>query len=158
MDVCVIEGVMGAVMSNVSGNLPGETQGDGDVRLRSRPALRVHDRSAADSAPPGAGTVDPSADRMVARIRWMMIISAFTTAIAIATVVGVIGYRMFASGASAPVGDGIVLLPKGARIISSSANAGRIVLTLDIGGATEIRTFDIKTLKQTGRLRFATEP
>ncbi len=142
-------------MSNVSGNLSGETQGDG---MRSRPALRVHDRSAADSAPPGAGAADPSADSMVARVRWMMIISALTTVIAIGTVVGVIGYRIFASGASAPVGDGIVLLPKGARIISSSANAGRIVLTLDIGGATEIRTFDIKTLKQTGRLRFATEP
>ena len=145
-------------MSNVSGNLPGETQGDGDVRLRPRPALRVHDRSAPNGASPGAGTADPSADRMVSRVRWMMIISAFTTAIAIATVVGVIGYRIFTAGGSLPVGDGIVLLPKGARIISSSANAGRIVLTLDIGGATEIRTFDIKTLKQTGRLRFATEP
>ena len=144
-------------MSNVSGNLPGETQGDGDVRLRPRPALRVHDRSA-DGAAPGANTADPSSDRMVSRVRWMMIISAFTTAIAIATVVGVIGYRIFTAGGSLPVGDGIVLLPKGARIISSSANAGRIVLTLDIGGATEIRTFDIKTLKQTGRLRFATEP
>jgi hypothetical protein len=29
---------------------------------------------------------------------------------------------------------------------------------IDINGASELRTFDIKTLKQTGRLRFATEP
>jgi hypothetical protein len=32
------------------------------------------------------------------------------------------------------------------------------VVTLDIGGATEIRTFDVKTLHETGRIRFATEP
>jgi hypothetical protein len=32
------------------------------------------------------------------------------------------------------------------------------VLTLDIGGETEIRTFDAKTLKPAGRLRFTNEP
>jgi hypothetical protein len=32
------------------------------------------------------------------------------------------------------------------------------VLTLDIGGATEIRTFDAKTLKPVGRLSFVNEP
>ena len=35
---------------------------------------------------------------------------------------------------------------------------GRIVVTLDIAGTTEIRTFDVKTLQQTGRMSFATEP
>ena len=34
----------------------------------------------------------------------------------------------------------------------------RIAVTVDAGGAIEIRTFDLKTLKPTGRLRFATEP
>jgi hypothetical protein len=34
----------------------------------------------------------------------------------------------------------------------------RVVVTLDIGGAIEMRTFDVKTLRETGRLRFATEP
>jgi hypothetical protein len=29
---------------------------------------------------------------------------------------------------------------------------------VDVGGAIEIRTFDVKSLKPTGRLRFATEP
>ena len=29
---------------------------------------------------------------------------------------------------------------------------------IDINGASELRTFDIKTMKQTGRLQFATEP
>ena len=102
--------------------------------------------------PPAAAT-----EALVARARLMMIISALTTLIAIAAVVSVIGYRVFNSGG--PVGfDGIITLPKGARVISTSASAGRIALLIDINGASELRTFDIKTLKQTGRLQFATEP
>jgi hypothetical protein len=98
------------------------------------------------------------AARMIARARWLMIVSGLTTLIALAAVIGVIGYRAFhASGSAAPL-DTVVALPKGARIISSIATGDRIVVTLDIGGATEVRTFDLKTLKETGRLRFAIEP
>ena len=50
------------------------------------------------------------------------------------------------------------MLPKGARVIASNVTDDRLAVTLDIGGATEIRIFDLKTLKQTGRIRFATEP
>jgi hypothetical protein len=97
------------------------------------------------------------AGALVARARLMMTISALTTLIAIAAVVSVIGYRAFSNGG--PVGfDGIITLPKGARVVSTAASAGRIAVLIDIGGATELRTFDIKTLKQTGRLQFATEP
>ena len=49
-------------------------------------------------------------------------------------------------------------LPKTARVIATAVAGDRIVVTLDIGGATEIRTFDSKTLKEAGRIRFATEP
>ena len=34
----------------------------------------------------------------------------------------------------------------------------RIAVTIEQGGMVEVRTFDLKTLKPTGRLRFATEP
>jgi hydroxymethylpyrimidine kinase/phosphomethylpyrimidine kinase len=34
----------------------------------------------------------------------------------------------------------------------------RIAVTIEQGGLVEVRTFDLKTLKPTGRLRFATEP
>jgi hypothetical protein len=109
--------------------------------------------------PPEAGSPKDLA-AVVARARWLMLISAVTTAIAIAAVVGVIGYRVFAAGGSS-IGtptDSVITLPKGARLISTGVSAGRIVVTLDIGGASEMRVFDIKTLKQIGRLRFATEP
>jgi hypothetical protein len=97
------------------------------------------------------------ADAMLARARLMMIISALTTLIAIAAVVSVIGYRIFNNGG--PVGiESIIALPKGAQVISTAASAGRVAVLIDINGASELRTFDIKTLKQTGRLRFATEP
>jgi hypothetical protein len=96
---------------------------------------------------------------LAARVRLMMIISGLTTLIAIAAVTGVIGYRVFHAGGSGAVpSDGIVTLPKGARVIATAAAGDRIVVTLDVGGSTEIRTFDVKTLKETGRIRFATEP
>ena len=97
------------------------------------------------------------AEALVARARLMMIISALTTLIAIAAVVSVIGYRMFNSGGAIGA-DSSITLPKGARLISTVASGGRVAVLIDIGGVSELWTFDIKTLKQTGRLRFATEP
>jgi len=114
-------------------------------------------------APQGAAAAptegDATAAGLAARVRWMMLISGLTTLIAIAAVVGVIGYRVYRTGGvgRAPA-DAVITLPRGARVVGSSVADGRIVVTLDIGGATEIRTFDIKTLKETGRIRFATEP
>ena len=103
---------------------------------------------------------DADASRMVARVRLLMIISGLTTLIAIAAVVSVIGYRVYRAGESggAASAEGIIALPKGARVIAATVAGDRAVVTLDVAGSTEIRTFDIKTLKETGRIRFATEP
>jgi len=88
-----------------------------------------------------------------------MLISALTTALAIAAVVTAIGYRMFGGGSGPVVAtDDIIPLPKGARLISTSASAGRLAVLIEVDGVNELRTFDIKTLKQTGRLRFTREP
>ena len=108
--------------------------------------------SADDEAP-----LDPAAARIVAKVRWLMLIAGATTLLAIAAVIGVIGYRVFKAEGSAPA-DVTALLLKGARVISAAVAEDRIAVTLDVGGAIEIRTFDAKTLKPTGRLRFATEP
>jgi hypothetical protein len=103
--------------------------------------------------------LDPAAARMVAKVRWLMVISGATTLVAIAAVIGVIGYRLFkAEGSAAAQADVTALLPKGARILATSVAEDRIAVTVDAGGAIEIRTFDLRTLKPTGRLRFATEP
>ena len=108
--------------------------------------------SADDEAP-----LDPAAARIVAKVRWLMLIAGATTLVAIAAVIGVIGYRVFKAEGSAAA-DVTALLPKGARVVSAAVAEDRIAVTLDVGGTIEIRTFDAKTLKPTGRLRFATEP
>jgi hypothetical protein len=100
---------------------------------------------------------ESAATQVVARARTIMLISALTTALAIAAVVTVIGYRMYGSAAVVVTDDNIAL-PKGARVISTSASAGRLAVLIDVDGAHELLTFDIKTLKQTGRLRFSREP
>jgi hypothetical protein len=85
-----------------------------------------------------------------------MAISATITLIAIAAVLGVIGYRVFKAEGSAA--EATALLPKGARVVSTATAADRIVVTVDVNGSLEVHAFDLKTLKRVGRLRFATEP
>jgi hypothetical protein len=103
--------------------------------------------------------LDPAAARIVAKVRWLMVISGATTLIAVAAVLGVIGYRVFrAEGSVVSVADVTALLPKGAKVIAIAAGADRIVVTVDVAGALEARTFDTRTLKATGVLRFATDP
>ena len=95
--------------------------------------------------------------RFIARMRWMMIISGVTLVLAIAAVFGVIGYRVLKSDGSAPP-DITALLPKGAKIIGTAVAGERIAVIVDAGGSVEVRTFDLKTLQPTGRLKFAAEP
>jgi hypothetical protein len=104
--------------------------------------------------------VDPAAARFVRRVRWLLAISGATTLVAIAAVLGVIGYRLFKqegrpAGALAEV---TAFLPKNARVLATAVAEDRIVVTIDVGGAPEIRTFDLHTLQPAARLRFATEP
>jgi len=88
----------------------------------------------------------------------MMLIAGLTTALAIAAVLVAIGYRLFTSEGSAATRDVTATLPKGARITATAVAGDQIVLTLEVGGITEIRTFDARTLRPTGRLRFTSEP
>ena len=101
--------------------------------------------------------LDPAAAHILARVRWLMLIAAATTFIAIASVVSVIGYRVSRSEGSAAA-DVIATLPKGARVVAISGAGERIVVTIEVAGALEARTFDAKTLTPAGRLRFGTEP
>lgn len=88
-----------------------------------------------------------------------MLISGMTTLIAIAAVLGVIGYRVFkAEGSGPPPAEITALLPKGARVVAISAAGDRIIVTVDVAGALEAHTFDARSLKPAGRLRFAIEP
>ncbi len=104
----------------------------------------------------GAGSSESDTAHLVARARVMMVISALTTLLAIAAVVVVIGYRVFNTRVGT-ISDATLMLPKGARVISTLATATAVTVTLDIGGSTEARIYDRKSLQQTGRIHFSTE-
>ena len=101
--------------------------------------------------------LDPQAARFMSRVRLLMVISGATTLVAIAAVLGVIGYRVFRTEGRAAT-EATALLPKGARVVSTAVAEDMIVVTVDVAGATEILTFDARTLRRVGRLKFATEP
>jgi hypothetical protein len=89
-----------------------------------------------------------------------MLIAGLTSALAVAVVLIAVGYRLYRGEGSpaAASADIIATLPKGARIVSTAVAGERLLLTLDIGGVTEIRTFDARTLKPAGKLKFVSEP
>jgi hypothetical protein len=107
---------------------------------------------------PVAPEQTPEQAALFARVRRMMLIAGLTTALAVAAVLIAIGYRLFRSQESAVATDTTAMLPKGARILSTAVAGDRLVVTLDIGGVIEIRTFDARTLKPAGKLKFANEP
>ncbi|HKS18751.1 MAG TPA: hypothetical protein VJS63_06025 [Bradyrhizobium sp.] len=102
----------------------------------------------------------PEQAALFARVRRMMLIAGLTTAIAVGAVLIAIGYRLFRveGSVTTAVTDITATLPKGARIVATAVAGERLVVTLDVGGATEIRTFDAKTLKPAGKLKFVSEP
>ncbi len=87
-----------------------------------------------------------------------MLISGMATMLGIAVVVAVIGYRVFRTEGRPGLAEATAQLPKGARVLSTATAGDRIVVTIDIGGALEVRTFDARTLSPEGRLRFVVEP
>jgi hypothetical protein len=95
---------------------------------------------------------------LFAKVRRMMLIAGLTTALAVAAVLIAIGYRLFRSEGSAVATDVTATLPKGARIVATGTAGDRLVVTLDVGGMTEIRTFDARTLRPVGQLKFVSEP
>ncbi len=94
----------------------------------------------------------------MARVRWLMLISGIATMLGIAVVVTVIGYRVFRTEGRPGTVEATIALPKGARVVSAAITGDRIVVTIDIGGALEVRTFDARTLSPEGRVRFVAEP
>ncbi len=106
-------------------------------------------------------TPDPHPEQtaaLVARVRKMMLIAGLTTAIGIGALLVVIGYRLFHAEGSASITAVTAMLPKGAKILSTGVAGDRLTVTLDVGGLVEIRTFDARTLKPAGTLKFASEP
>jgi hypothetical protein len=103
---------------------------------------------------------DPQTAQLVKRVRRMMLMSGATTLLALGIVFAVIGYRVFrGEGSTAPdAAPAAIVLPAGARVLNAGVSDGRVAVTLEINGAVEIRTFDLKTLRPAGRIVFSTTP
>ncbi len=96
-----------------------------------------------DDEPP----LPPEQQKIVARVRWLMLISGFATMLGIAVVIGVIGYRFFRGNGSVAPAEVTALLPKGAKVTATAVADDRIAVTIEQGGMVEVRTFDLKTLQ-----------
>lgn len=119
---------------------------------------------------PPAETVDPDAAGVIAKVRRLMLVSMAVTIVAVGSVFGFIGYRIFkgegmvekrADKLPAPAAipaDITLSIPRGAKVIQSAVANDRLVLTLEIDGKVEVRTFDVRTLQPTGRLNFSATP
>jgi len=102
--------------------------------------------------------LDPEAKRAIAKVRRLMLIASATTFIAVAAVLGVIGYRVFkAEGSAPPFVDVTTALPAGAKVLATAVSDDHIVVTVEIGGIIELHTFDPDTLRPLGRLRLETK-
>jgi hypothetical protein len=100
----------------------------------------------------------PEQAALFARVRRLMLIVGLTTALAVAAVLIAIGYRLFRTEGSAVATDTTAMLPKGARIVATAVAGDRLMVTLEVGGTTEIRSFDAHTLRPVARLKFVSEP
>jgi hypothetical protein len=103
--------------------------------------------------------LDPQAAAFMVKVKRLMVIATATTFVAVAVVLGLIGYRVFKSGGSAPaLSDVVAQLPAGGKIVSTAVGDNRIVLTVEVGGSLELHIFDLNSLRPVGRMRFAPAP
>ena len=102
--------------------------------------------------------LDPDAAAAVARVRRLMLAASLTTLIAVGAVLAVIGYRVFHLQGSAPLPMQEAALPAGAKIVSTAVGEGHVVLTVEVNGALELRSYDLATLKPLARVRLTPTP
>lgn len=99
---------------------------------------------------------DPRIRQVYKRLRMLTLIGALTMGVGFLSVMSVIAYRLVKSSAAnaGPVTRALSLAP-GARVVSTQADGGRIVVTSESDGRTTIHVIDPATLAETGRLELA---
>ena len=161
-----------------------EASPGGEEKSADQPmAVHEGDAQGAEGAPNEADIVPPplvpaepapapdsDAARVIAKVRKLMLVSMAVTVVAVGSVFGFIGYRIFkGEGTTAKTADKLpeasavpvdmtLAIPRGARVIQSAVAAERLVITLEIDGKIEVRTFDVKTLQPAGRINFSAAP
>jgi hypothetical protein len=102
--------------------------------------------------------LDPAQMDVVRRLRRLMVFSSLIMIGGFIVVFGVIAYRLSTvSDVAAPM-EANVRLPKGARVVSTVIADGKLAVTIEIQGATEVRMFDLGTFAPRGRITFEPSP
>lgn len=81
-----------------------------------------------------------------------MLLSSLIMGAGILAVFGVIAYRISTGAEKAKLTESIVALPKGSRIVSTAVADGKLVVTVENDGATEVRLFDLSSLAPRGSI------
>jgi hypothetical protein len=96
--------------------------------------------------------------RVMRKLRGMMIGSSLVMIVGFLAVFGVIAYRLSSGSEKVRAPEASLQLPVGARVLSAAAGEGRLVVTIEVAGATEVRIFDLNTLEPRGKLRLSPQP
>ena len=107
--------------------------------------------------------LDPAAARIQQKLRRLMMISGLTLGVGLIAVFSAIIYRVVKSEpasqvATTPVyASGELLVPAGARVISSSKDGDFLSVTLATPQGSEVMVLDLRTLATVNRIRFVPE-
>lgn len=94
----------------------------------------------------------PEQAQLIARVRRLMVLPALVMALGFLTVFGVIGYRLyFKTPRQSPAIERVMNLPRGAKVISATVSDGKIAVTVETGGVTEVLLYDQTTMQPAGR-------
>jgi len=95
---------------------------------------------------------DAAERRVVRKLRGMMIGSSLVM------IVGFLAVCLSSGAERSRAPEAALQLPAGARVVATAVGEGRLLVTIEVGGATEVRIFDLNTLEPRGRLRLSPQP
>jgi hypothetical protein len=160
-----VEAEMAALLEAHKADTEGQS---GEPGTEAAPALAPNEAALAEPAPEVAP--DAAAAAVIARVRRLMLVSMAVTIVAVGSVFAFIGYRLMkGEGATAKTADKLppassipnditLSLPRNAKIIQSAVANDRLIMTIEVDGKVEVRTFDVKTLQPAARLNFSATP
>ena len=101
----------------------------------------------------------PDQVRVIKRVRGLMLVSLLVMIVGFLTVFGVIAYRLFSgSERGRPPAEKVLNLSRGAKVVSTSVDGSKLVVTVEIAGATEVLLYDLETMQPVGRFVIKTAP
>jgi|SRR6185312_14960813 len=96
----------------------------------------------------------PEQARLIARVKKLMAIPLLIMVAGFLTVFGVIAYRLYfkTPDKAKPTIERVLILQRGSKVVSTTVNDGKLVVTVETGGGTtEVLLFDLPSMQASGR-------